>query len=81
MDGRTGRGSWWFRSSRGNAPWVLLLCAVAGGLLAYPLDALSRSWGPPLVIVPYALLAGVLVALLAWRGDRAFAARLQDDLS
>lgn len=59
-------------------PWVLLLCLVAGGLLSYPLYALSRSLGPPWVIVPFALLSGVFIALVAWRGDRAFAARLDD---
>ena len=59
--------------------WVLLLWMVGGGLVSYPLYVLSQSVGRPVVIVPFALLAGVAAALWAWRGDRVFAAQLEDD--
>lgn len=67
--------------ARERSRWVLALWFVGGGAVSYPLWLLSQSVGLPVVIVPVALLFGVTAALMTWRGDRAFAARLEDDRS
>ncbi|MGZ5401481.1 MAG: hypothetical protein ACXWDM_15830 [Nocardioides sp.] len=66
---------------RERSRWVMVLWFVGGGAVSYPLYVLSQSVGRPVVIVPVALLCGVGAALAAWRGDRAFAARLEGDQS
>lgn len=58
--------------------WVMALWFVAGGAVSYPLWLLSQWLGRAVVLVPSALLFGVVSALWVWRSDRAFAERLDD---